>query len=461
MNNSRTNYSPLKEGKRTFYSFSSNKSVPLPVITKMTFKAKPKLSNEKMKGKIISMKKELNTKNFELHELKLAHSKLENEKEENLKILDSVIIESKTTDKPIELNRSKSMKEMTITVNSYNKLKIANSISNLKRQIVLYQRLIKEKETEMKSLENESKVVKLIEKNNLLLSTVNKISALSDSCEMMEGEIKEKEKKAKEDKETRDYYKALYLNLKNDNEVIIEKYNGKKEEQNKNIEMISQQQEKFNSLKFQMNTIKQQEMQRDKEIASMTKKKNSIEDVKDELERTKEKIEKTDQLIKEIKEENEIMNKTMKEVEYEKDECSKKLQSKEKVRKKNKSNENGIRMNKEIESLNKEIEEIKKENYELKRTITEEQKKIETKNKKYINNAKEKSKKYEIVNNINFQLKLQSKHKTELIIQSMPNVITVKGNNLKGKGLETVPNKEEVPSILKQEEEPKIELVND
>ena len=174
------------------------------------------------------MKKELNTNNFELHELKLAHNKLENEKEENLKILHSVIIESKTTDKPIELNRSKSMKEMTITVNSYNKLKIANSISNLKRQIVLYQRLIKQKEAEMKSLENESKVVKLIEKNNLLLSTVNKISTLSNSCEMMEREIKEKEKKAKEDKETSEYYKALYLNIKNDNQLIIEKYNEKK-----------------------------------------------------------------------------------------------------------------------------------------------------------------------------------------------------------------------------------------
>ena len=36
--------------------------------------------------------------------------------------------------------------------------------------------------------------------------------------------------------------------------------------------------------------MKQQDMQRDKEIASMTKKKNSIKDVKDEIERTKEKI---------------------------------------------------------------------------------------------------------------------------------------------------------------------------
>ena len=61
MNNtcSRTNYSPaFKEGKgRTFYSFTSNKTVPLPLITKMTFPSqREEIPNDKLKEKIISMK---------------------------------------------------------------------------------------------------------------------------------------------------------------------------------------------------------------------------------------------------------------------------------------------------------------------------------------------------------------------------------------------------------------------
>ena len=118
-------------------------------------------------------------------------------------------------------------------------------------------------------------------------------------------------------------------------------------------------------------------------------------------------------------------------------------------------------MCKEIESFDKEIDEMKKENIELIKIIAESQKEIEKNNKQYVDNAKKKSEKYHIVRSLNFELKLQSKPKNQFIIQSMPNVITVKSSTVKVKGLETVPNKEDIPFILKQEEEPKIELVND
>ena len=469
MNNtcSRTNYSPaFKEGKgRTFYSFTSNKTVPLPLITKMTFPSqREEIPNDKLKEKIISMKKELNKKNFELHELKLAHNKLENEKEENLKILDNVVIESKTTGKPIEINRSKSVKEMTIAVNSYNKLKEANSISNLKRQIALYQKMIKEKETEMKSLENESKVVKLIEKNNLLLNTVDKISTISNSCVMMEREIKEKEIKAKEDTSTRDYYKALNLNLKSDNELLHEKYNERRDEQNKHITIISQHQEKFNSLKFQTNTVKQQDMQRDKEIASMTAKKDSVSDIKNDIEKTKEKIEKMNQVIKEAKEENENLSKKTKQVQNANDDYLKRINLKEKEKRRSKANENAKKekMKKEITSLDKDINDIKKENEEIQRKLTEAQKEIEKKDKRYLDYIKEKSEEYDIVDNLNFEFTMKTKPKNEFVIQSMPDLVTVEGNMVKGDGLETVGNKEDLNKDEEEKkEEAKIELVND
>ncbi len=469
MNNtcSRTNYSPaFKEGKgRTFYSFTSNKTVPLPLITKMTFPSqREEIPNDKLKEKIISMKKELNKKNFELHELKLAHNKLENEKEENLKILDNVVIESKTTGKPIELNRSKSVKEMTISVNSYNKLKEANSISNLKRQIALYQKMIKEKETEMKSLENESKVVKLIEKNNLLLNTVDKISTISNSCVMMEREIKEKEIKAKEDRSTRDYYKALNLNLKSDNELLNEKYKERRDEQNKHITIISQHQEKFNSLKFQTNTVKQQDIQRDKEIASMTAKKDSVSDIKNDIEKTKEKIEKMNQVIKEAKEENENLSKKTEQVQNANDDYLKRINLKEKEKRRSKANENAEieKMKKEITSLDKDINDIKKENEEMQRKLTEAQKEIEKKDKRYLDYIKEKSEEYDIVDNLNFEFTMKTKPKNEFVIQSMPDLVTVEGNMVKGDGLETVGNKEDLNKDEEEKkEEAKIELVND
>ena len=89
-------------------------------------------------------------------------------------------------------------------------------------------------------------------------------------------------------------------------------------------------------------------------------------------------------------------------------------------------------MCKEIESFDKEIDEMKKENNELIKIIAESQKEIEKNNKQYVDNAKKKSEKYYIVRSLNFELKLQSKPKNQFI-----------------------------PFILKQEEEPKIELVND
>ena len=76
----------FKESKGcTFYSYTSAHSVPLPLITKLPIQSQSnEMPNEKLKERIINLKKELNKKNHELHELKLSNNKLEMEKESNL-----------------------------------------------------------------------------------------------------------------------------------------------------------------------------------------------------------------------------------------------------------------------------------------------------------------------------------------------------------------------------------------
>lgn len=437
-NYSRTNgTNGFKESKVcTFYSYNSSQSVPLPLITKLPNQSQSsEMSNKKLKERIINLKKELNKKIFELHELKLSNNKLEMEKESNLKILDNAIIESKTTDKPIELNRSKSVKEMTISISSYNKLKEANNISNLKRQIALYQRMIREKENEMKSLENESKIVKLIEKNNLLLSTINEITSLTDACEECESIITVKEKQLKEDCSTREYYKALNLNLKSDNELLQEKYDKLHEEQNKHLSIVAQYEERSNSLKFQYNTIKQQETSKEKEINNYHIKIDTIPEIKNEINENTKIMDSNNKIIKNLKDDNERQNNIINELEEEKQSTMDEIENKKKEKKKKRFADNNIieKTKKEIILIENDISNFKDENEKLKNEISKVDAKINKKIKGYNNYVKEKMEEYNIEDEFFEYIteKKVTKKSDNLVIQSMPDLISVQGTSTK------------------------------
>lgn len=457
----------FKESKGcTFYSYTSTHSVPLPLITKLPIQSQSnEMPNEKLKERIINLKKELNRKNCELHELKLSNNKLEMEKESNLKILDNVIIESKTTDKPIELNRSRSVKEMTISISSYNKLKEANNISNLKRQIALYQRMIREKENEMKSLENESKVVRLIEKNNLLLSTINDITSLTEACEEYEHIITEKEKQFKEDSSTREYYKALNLNLKSDNEILQEQYDKLHEEQNKHLSTVAQYEERSNSLKFQYNTIKQQEIARDKEIKNYNTKIDTIPELRNEINENKKIMDSNSKLIKNLQDDNERQSNIINELEEEKQSTMDQIETKEKERKKKRLAENNTieKTKKEIILIENNISSVKDDNEKIKNEIAKVDAQINKKIKGFNDYVKEKMDEYNIEDE-SFEYvtekKIKKKQESNLVIQSMPDLITVQGSSSKeqeqNKTEDNMKQNENIDSnIQNNKEEPK------
>ena len=80
---------------KTKTGFSFNRTTPLPLIVSppLTVTA-ASMPNDKLKDKIVSLKKELNRVNNEIYEMKLSLNKLENEKETNMKILDVVVADS-------------------------------------------------------------------------------------------------------------------------------------------------------------------------------------------------------------------------------------------------------------------------------------------------------------------------------------------------------------------------------
>ena len=120
---------------------------------------------------------------------------MQSDKEINEKFLENAITESKTTDKPIDLESNKELKEMTISVGARTKLKSNNDVSAMKIDVSEIQKRIKEVDNEIQALKGNSKVIKLHEKNNLLLETKTNLSELRklvESLKSAENEVKEK-----------------------------------------------------------------------------------------------------------------------------------------------------------------------------------------------------------------------------------------------------------------------------
>lgn len=314
------------------------------------------IPNNEMKDKIISLKKVLNKRMFEYQELKLAHIKLNQEKEFNKKLLDEAITETKLTCRPLEMSRSNSPREMKISFDSYYKLKEANSISSMKHQISVLQKMIKQKEEEIEDLKSDSKVNKLIERNNQLVDLINKTGQLGTGIHELRLLLADKENKTSEDISNRDYYKALNINLKCENEMLSEKYELLSYAVDLRMKKVSSHQEKANNLKYKYNTTKQTEKTKDIELQFHQEQLSYEEDYKKNKEKNSEEYKKNAKAIQQLKEEIEAKEKMIKTLE--KNNCAYVQQI---SKKQTKIKKNALNESNQIDALKKEMIRLDKE----------------------------------------------------------------------------------------------------
>lgn len=257
----------------------------------------------KTSGELVSLKKCLNKLLKDINELRISTNKLSIENEENKQAINEAIISSRTTSNPINLrkkyknlarhNRNNSMdniketkednndEKATLPAFSYHKLIDKNLISAKKHEIFLCQKMIREREYKIKELLLESKCTNLLQRNQLLLETRNKIGTFEmKNEELTNNIIPEKEKILESLTSQVGYYTTVNAALKNDNTTLKEKLTLNKEEHTKKNKAVSSLEEKNNSLQFQCNTLKQNEAKKVAEIKLFKEKICQIPDIK-------------------------------------------------------------------------------------------------------------------------------------------------------------------------------------
>ena len=380
---------------KTKTGFSFNRTTPLPLIVSppLTVTA-ASMPNDKLKDKIVSLKKELNRVNNEIYEMKLSLNKLENEKETNMKILDVVVADSENNEQPIELKRSKSVKEMSISPQALNKLKMLNDKTSLKRQILQCQRMIKEKEELIKELNSNSKVVKLIEKNKVFLDIVKQTNILEEVINEYEQVYMDRTQVANNDSSSADYYKTIYLNAQSENEALKEKERQLKEDKDNIIKKITQQEEKANNYKYQYNTLRQSISGKEKEIVSYQNKIGMIPEFKNGIENNKKANDEQSKEIKNLKDEINEKDKKIEALQFVLHEQDKIITNKERLIRKQKNQEinNYEKTKREIQQIEDEIKNQKYQTGDLEEDIVKVEKMVgkkQEKRKEYIKEVME------------------------------------------------------------------------
>lgn len=271
-----------KSVNRSFYASIPN--LPnLPLI----FSCPPleSSSQAKIKDNIMDLKKKLIQKVYNLKELKLANSKLKTSKHDFDKLYFEALDENNKSDRPIDETDQESPTHFILSNESYSKLKTATSLSLLKHQISLIKRMTKEKDEEILKLLTDSKVVKLIEKDNQLKEYRRNILSLNESIGICGLKIIEQEKKTAEDIITKDNVKAIHSSAKNETETLREQLRTSKQQTDKHIANINTLEEKGKQLLFQYNAIKPLHKKKEKELNDKKQKVASIEKMKEDIEK--------------------------------------------------------------------------------------------------------------------------------------------------------------------------------
>ena len=352
---------------------------------------------------LISLKKKLNRINSLINEIKISHCKLKLEQEENKNIIKEAIISSRTTQNPIDIKMNKddntNQEKSTLPSFSYNKLKEKKNIYVLKNEILMNQRMIKEKDNEINSLLIESKVTKLIEKNNKLLDTMNKIQVLTDKNKELESSLIPMREQSKSSLQSQvQYYKSINIVLKNEECTVKESYGLRKGENSERIKAIAVQEEKYNNMKFKFNSYKQSENKKNTEAKQLQDKIDKVPEIKKFLVEKEAMIhinnEEISKIKKEIEDKEKIINGLIEETTKLKDIMI--MNEKAKKREIAKDKEAYTEIKNQIENIEKKIIPIKNDNHFIGVDIEKINIILSKKNGDKMKKAKEKMKVFEV-----------------------------------------------------------------
>ena len=359
-------------------------------------------------GDLTSLKKYLSNLNFQIHELKISQNKLNKDSKQNKILIQEAITLSKSTPYPINLqmlllqeskesqisNTNETQEQSnpnsncnnnnnnalsscndersTIPKESFQKLQAQKRIFTIKHEITYNKRLIKEKENEISNLKLESKVNRLITKNNNLIDTTNKIQWQSDKITEIENNIIPQKQNMKESIQSQiSYQKAINNSLRQENTSIKERFATADNVNNKHAKNINALHEKCNNMKYKMNIAKQTETKRVNEIKLMNEKKQLIPQLKDIIQQNENELKTHSYEVDALKEENDNKQKCIdklieenKRINNQKNICARNIQ-----RECYKEKEEFYNIRSQNECIDKDILVLKRENLKLQQQL--------------------------------------------------------------------------------------------
>jgi len=209
----------------------------------------------------------------------------------------------------------------------YNFLKVRSELSSLKHRMIKLQQNMKFKEEEINEIKNRAKMKNIIQQSNLLgqnISELHKIKTKNKKIETIS--IPTKNLQYESLKKELEYYKKINESVLSENKNANENYLTIKNEFDKKNKLCKTLLEKNNNLKYQLNSYKQNDVQKTLELRYMQQKIEEIPNVEGMIEKYKKTISDNEKEINNLKED---LNKKNEEYKISKENKNKKYEEME------------------------------------------------------------------------------------------------------------------------------------
>ena len=209
----------------------------------------------------------------------------------------------------------------------YNILKVRNELSTLKHRMIKLQQNMKFKEEEINEIKNRAKMKNIIYQSNLLgqnISELHKIKTKNKKIETIS--IPTKNLQYENLKKELEYYTKINKSVLSENKNANENYLTIKNEFDEKNKLCNTLLEKNNNLKYQLNSYKQNDLQKTLELRYMQQKIEEIPNVEEKIEKYKKMIRDNEKEINNLKEN---LNKKNEEYETSKENKNKKYEEME------------------------------------------------------------------------------------------------------------------------------------